>query len=162
MPEPTQNDLREQGNKTDPHERNLPDADTAGILVDNSMAVFPPELRYASTHEWVRLDGDLATIGITDFAQSELGDIVFIELPEAGRVLQVGETFGTVESVKSVSEVYAPIAGTVTEVNAAVVTDSELVNRDPFGKGYLMVIRVNDPAEVNTLLDAEAYQATTH
>ena len=126
------------------------------------MANFPPDLRYAATHEWVRLEGDLATVGITDFAQSELGDIVYIELPEVGRVLQAGESFGTVESVKSVSEVYAPVAGTVTAVNPAVAADTEIVNRDAFGQGYLMVIRVNDVADVDGLLDAEAYQATTH
>jgi glycine cleavage system H protein len=126
------------------------------------MAIFPPELRYAASHEWVRLEGDVATVGISDFAQSELGDIVFIELPEVGRVLQVGESFGTVESVKSVSEVYAPVSGTVIEVNATATTDTEIVNRDPYQLGFLVKLRINDPAEFDALLDAEAYQATAH
>ena len=123
------------------------------------MSNIPADLRYTKSHEWVKLDGDVATIGITDFAQSELGDVVYVELPEAGRALQAEETFGSVESVKAVSDIYAPIAGTVVETNAALGAQSELVNSDPYGKGYLLKLRVDDPASVAKLLDASAYQA---
>ncbi len=117
----------------------------------------PAELLYTATHEWVRLDGDIATIGITDHAQSELGDIVFVELPSPGRMLQVGDSFGSVESVKTVSDVYAPVPGEVTEVNSALGAQSELMNSDPFGAGWLIKIRVSSPME--GLLDADAYAA---
>jgi len=123
------------------------------------MSNYPADLRYTKSHEWVLLDGDVATIGITEFAQSELGDVVYVELPEVGRALQAEETFGSVESVKAVSDIYAPIAGTVVETNAALGAQSELVNTDPYGKGYLLKIRVDDPASVGSLLDAAAYQA---
>jgi glycine cleavage system H protein len=123
------------------------------------MSSFPADLRYVKTHEWIKLEGDVATVGITDFAQSELGDVVYVELPEPGRVLQAGESFGSVESVKTVSDIYAPVAGTVVEVNAALGAQSELVNSDPYGKGYLLKLRVDDPASVEALLDAAAYQA---
>jgi glycine cleavage system H protein len=118
----------------------------------------PSDLLYTSTHEWVRIEGDIATIGITDHAQSELGDIVFVELPNPGRVLQVGDTFGSVESVKTVSDVYAPVPGEVTEVNGALGAQSELLNSDPFGAGWLIKIRVSSPVE--GLLDADAYSAS--
>lgn len=118
----------------------------------------PAELLYTATHEWVRLDGDIATIGITDHAQSELGDIVFVELPSPGRMLQVGDSFGSVESVKTVSDVYAPVPGEVTEVNSALGAQSELMNSDPFGAGWLIKIRVSSPVE--GLLDADAYAAS--
>lgn len=118
----------------------------------------PAELLYTATHEWVRIEGDIATIGITDHAQSELGDIVFVELPSPGRMLQVGDSFGSVESVKTVSDVYAPIAGEVTEVNGALGAQSELMNSDPFGAGWLIKIRVSAPVE--GLLNAEAYAAS--
>jgi glycine cleavage system H protein len=123
------------------------------------MASYPADLRYAKSHEWVKLEGDVATVGITDFAQSELGDVVYVELPEVGRALQAEESFGSVESVKTVSDIYAPVAGTVVEVNAALGAQSELVNTDPYGKGYLLKLRVNDPSAVATMLDAAAYQA---
>lgn len=118
----------------------------------------PADLLYTPTHEWVRIEGDIATIGITDHAQSELGDIVFVELPNPGRVLQVGDTFGSVESVKTVSDVYAPVPGEVTEVNGALGAQSELLNSDPFGAGWLIKIRVSSPVE--GLLDAAAYSAS--
>lgn len=118
----------------------------------------PADLLYTPTHEWVRIEGDIATIGITDHAQSELGDIVFVELPNAGRVLQVGDTFGSVESVKTVSDVYAPVPGEVTEANAALGAQSELLNSDPYGAGWLIKIRVSSPVE--GLLDAAAYSAS--
>ena len=107
------------------------------------MSSIPAELQYTATHEWVRLEGDVATIGITDFAQSELGDIVYVELPESGRILAVGDTFGTVESVKTVSDLYAPVAGEVIETNGVLKSQSELVNTDPYRSGYLVKIRVS-------------------
>ncbi|MFN3728141.1 MAG: glycine cleavage system protein GcvH [Fimbriimonadaceae bacterium] len=119
----------------------------------------PSDLRYTKSHEWVKLEGDLATIGITDFAQSELGDIVYVEVPSPGRMLGAGETFGQVESVKTVSDVYAPVAGEVVEVNEALTAQSELVNADPYGSGWLLRIRVANPADVDALLDADAYRA---
>ena len=124
------------------------------------MSSYPANLRYAKSHEWIVLDGDVATIGITDFAQSELGDVVYVDLPEVGRALQAGDSFGSVESVKTVSDIYAPVAGTVVETNAALGAQSELVNSDPYGKGYLIKIRVNDPSSLDGLLDAEAYKST--
>lgn len=119
----------------------------------------PADLRYTKTHEWVRLEGDLATIGITDYAQSELGDIVYVDLPTPGRSLSEGDSFGSVESVKTVSDVYSPIVGTVAEVNEALGSQTELMNSDPYGQGWLVKIRVNDVSGVDSLLDAEAYKA---
>src|SRR5579863_1372662 len=119
------------------------------------MASYPADLRYAKSHEWVKLEGDIATVGITDFAQSELGDVVYVELPESGRMLAVGDTFGSVESVKTVSDLYAPVAGEVIEVNGVLTARSELVNTDPYGDGYLLKIRVSGTPE--GLLDAAAY-----
>ena len=119
------------------------------------MSSIPEDLRYTATHEWVRLDDDVATIGITDFAQAELGDVVYVELPESGRILAVGDIFGSVESVKTVSDLYAPVAGEVIEVNGVLKAQSELVNSDPYGTGYLLRIRVAGSPE--GLLDAAAY-----
>jgi glycine cleavage system H protein len=119
----------------------------------------PNDLRYTKTDEWVRVEGDIATIGITDYAQSELGDIVYMELPEPGRVLQVDEMFGTVESVKAVADLYAPLAGDVVEANAAVTQRAELVNEDPYGEGWLIKVQIADPSELDNLLTAEQYAA---
>jgi len=119
----------------------------------------PNDLRYTKTDEWVRVEGDVATIGITDYAQSELGDIVYLELPEPGRVLQVDEMFGTVESVKAVADLYAPIAGEVVEANAAVTQRAEMVNQDPYGEGWLIKVQIADPSELDNLLTAEQYAA---
>ncbi len=119
------------------------------------MSSIPAELKYTATHEWIQLDGDVATIGITDFAQSELGDIVYVDLPEKGRMLAVGDTFGSVESVKTVSDLYAPVEGEVVGVNDALKAQSELVNSDPYKAGYLVKIRVTGTPE--GLLDAAAY-----
>ncbi len=119
----------------------------------------PNDLRYSKTDEWVRVEGDIATIGITDYAQSELGDIVYLELPEPGRVLQVDEMFGTVESVKAVADLYAPIAGEVVEANAAVTQRAEMVNQDPYGEGWLIKVQIADPSELDNLLTAEQYAA---
>ncbi len=117
----------------------------------------PEDLKYTKSHEWVRIDGDIATIGITDHAQSELGDIVFVELPNVGRALQVDETFGSVESVKTVSDMYAPVSGEVVEVNESLSAQSELVNSDPYGEGWLLKIKVSEPG--SGLMDAESYKA---
>ena len=117
----------------------------------------PAELKYTKTHEWVSSKGDTATVGITDYAQSELGDIVYVELPNVGRVVQAGETIGSVESVKTVSDVYAPVSGEVVEVNGALGAQSELMNTNPFDKGFLVKIKLSDPGELEGLLDAKAY-----
>lgn len=118
----------------------------------------PSDLKYTKSHEWVRVDGDIATIGITEHAQAELGDIVFVELPSVGRALQGHESFGTVESVKTVSELYAPISGEVVETNPALASRPELVNSDPYGEGWMIKVRAS--AGLDGLLDAEAYKAT--
>ncbi len=120
----------------------------------------PKNLQYTESHEWVSVDGDVATIGITDFAQSELGDIVFVELPPAGRALGKGDSFGTVESVKTVSDVYAPVAGEIVEVNPALGAQSELVNSDPYGGGWLVKIKLSSP--IDGLMDPETYEASCH
>jgi glycine cleavage system H protein len=126
------------------------------------MSNIPTDLKYAKSHEWVKLDGDVATIGITDFAQSELGDVVYVELPEVGRTLQSGEIFGSVESVKTVSDIYAPISGEVIEVNGALGAQSELVNSDPYGKGYMLKLRISESSSTEDLLDAAGYQSAIH
>lgn len=118
----------------------------------------PSDLKYTKTHEWVRVEGDTATIGITDFAQSELGDVVFVELPNVGRALQKDETFGSVESVKTVSDVYAPVAGEVIDVNSKLGANSELMNSDPFGEGWLIKVRLSGGTD--GLMDASAYEAS--
>lgn len=122
---------------------------------------FPADLRYTPSHEWVRIEGDEAVVGISDFAQSELGDIVYVELPEVGRTLAKGEAFGVVESVKTVSDVYAPVAGEVTAVNSELEPHAETINRDPYGEGWIMRLRMSDPSEVESLLTAEAYEKHT-
>lgn len=119
----------------------------------------PSDLRYSKTDEWVRVEGDIATIGITDYAQSELGDIVYVELPEPGRVLQAEEMFGTVESVKAVADLYAPVAGEVVETNPAVTESHELLNRSPYDEGWLIKVKLADASEVDSLLTAEQYAA---
>lgn len=120
----------------------------------------PGDLKYTKTHEWVRIEGDTATIGITDYAQSELGDIVFVELPAPGRTLQADQSIGSIESVKTVSDVYAPFAGEITEANDALGAQSELLNSDPYGKGWLVKMRLNNPGQTEALLDADTYRAS--
>ncbi|WP_126428496.1 glycine cleavage system protein GcvH [Brevibacillus marinus] len=120
---------------------------------------FPKELKYSEEHEWVRVEGNKAYIGITSFAQSELGDIVFVELPEVGAQIKQDEPFGSVESVKTVSELYAPLSGTVVEVNGELEDSPELVNSSPYDKGWMIVVEVADPSELDKLLDADAYEA---
>jgi len=121
------------------------------------MSNIPQDLQYLKSHEWVRLDGDVATIGITDFAQSELGDVVYVDLPTAGRMLSAGDSFGSVESVKTVSDVYAPLSGEVVASNEALGSQSELVNEDPYGKGWMIRIKLSDPSEAGSLLQAADY-----
>jgi glycine cleavage system H protein len=119
---------------------------------------FPTGLRYSQEHEWVAVDGDIATIGITDYAQEQLGDVVYVELPAAGKVLNKDDTFGVVESVKAVSDIYAPVSGTVTETNADLPNAPELVNADPYGKAWMIRVRLSNPQEVNEMMDAAVYQ----
>jgi glycine cleavage system H protein len=119
----------------------------------------PTDLRYTKDHEWVRVEGDGATLGITAYAADQLGDIVFVELPESGRSLEQFATFGVVESVKAVSDLFAPVGGEVTEANAALGANPELVNSYPYGEGWMLRVKLSDPAQVDGLLDAEAYDA---
>ncbi|MBO9729121.1 MAG: glycine cleavage system protein GcvH [Chitinophaga sp.] len=120
---------------------------------------FPSNLRYTKDHEWVLLEGNIATIGITEFAQRELGDIVFVDIPTAGKVINAEEVFGTVEAVKTVSDLFMPVTGTVNEVNAELESSPELVNSDPYGEGWMVKVTVKNPADVAGLLDAAAYKA---
>ena len=119
----------------------------------------PEELSYTSEHEWVDIDGDVATIGITDYAQSELGDIVYVELPEVGAKTLQMEEFGTIEAVKAVSELYAPLTGEVTEINEALEEQPELVNSEPYESGWLLKIKVENETEIQKLITAEEYRA---
>lgn len=120
---------------------------------------YPENLRYTKDHEWVSLEGNVATIGITEFAQGELGDIVYVEVETIGKPLAAGEVFGTVEAVKTVSDLFLPVAGTITELNDALGSAPELVNNDPYGKGWMIKMTVDNPAEVESLLDASGYQS---
>jgi glycine cleavage system H protein len=115
-------------------------------------------LRYTRDHEWVRVDGDLAVVGITDYAQSQLGDVVYVELPEVGHRVEQGKEAAVVESVKAASEVYAPVSGEVVEVNEALATDPARVNADPIGEGWFIKLRLDDPKQLDTLMDEEAYK----
>jgi glycine cleavage system H protein len=119
---------------------------------------FPENLRYTKDHEWIKLEGDTATIGITDFAQRELGDIVYVEIETVGKSLEAEAVFGTVEAVKTVSDLFLPVAGTIKEVNPALNGSPELVNNDPYGEGWMVKMTVNNPADVGSLMDAKAYQ----
>ncbi|MEC5148132.1 glycine cleavage system protein GcvH [Chitinophaga sp. 212800010-3] len=120
---------------------------------------FPSNLRYTKDHEWIILNGNEATIGITEFAQRELGDIVFVDIPTVGKTLQAEEVFGTVEAVKTVSDLFLPVAGTIKEVNDELESSPELVNSDPYGDGWMVKMTVSNPADINGLLDAAAYKA---
>ncbi len=120
---------------------------------------FPSNLRYTKDHEWIKLDGDVATIGITDYAQRELGDIVYVEVETIGKSLKAGDVFGTVEAVKTVSDLFLPVDGTIKELNKALANSPESVNNDPYGEGWMIKMKVNSPADVNALMDAAAYEA---
>ena len=120
---------------------------------------FPQGIRYTKEHEWVRIEGNEAVVGITDFAQRELGDIVYVDIDTTGNELEEGSVFGTVEAVKTVSDLFLPVSGTVTQVNPNLNNNPELVNSDPYGEGWMIRMRLKDPAAVEALMDAEAYQS---
>ena len=120
---------------------------------------FPKNLKYTKDHEWIKLDGDIATIGITEFAQRELGDIVYVEIETTGKSLDAEAIFGTVEAVKTVSDLFLPVAGTITEVNPALVSTPELVNTDPYGEGWMIKMKVKNTVDIQELMDADAYAA---
>jgi glycine cleavage system H protein len=120
---------------------------------------FPENLKYTKDHEWILISGDTGTVGITEHAQAELGDVVFVELPAVGKSLKLGESFGTIEAVKAVSDLYAPVSGSVIEVNSALAGAPELVNKEPYGKGWMIKVRCTSPEELSKLLDAAAYRA---
>jgi glycine cleavage system H protein len=114
-------------------------------------------VKYTKDHEWIRVDGAIGTVGITEYAQGELGDVVFVELPQVGATVKVHASFGTIEAVKAVSDLYAPVSGTVTGVNQELAKSPELVNKDPYGEGWMVKIRIADPAELSSLMDSAAY-----
>jgi glycine cleavage system H protein len=120
--------------------------------------LFPENLRYTKDHEWIKLEGDIATIGITDFAQQELGDIVYVEIETKGKPLAAEAVFGTVEAVKTVSDLFLPISGTINEVNPSLEANPELVNTDPYGEGWMIKMTVDNPADVERLMNTTAYQ----
>ena len=119
---------------------------------------FPIELRYTKDHEWLRLQGDTAFVGITDFAQRELGDIVYVEVETVGKQLEAGIVFGTVEAVKTVSDLYLPVSGTIVELNPALANSPELVNNDPYGEGWMIKMKINNVGDMETLMDSKAYE----
>jgi len=121
--------------------------------------MYPNDYRYTTDHEWIKLDGQVGTVGITDYAQAELGDVVFVELPKAGTQVKASQSFGTVESVKAVSEIFSPVGGEVVETNAALADSPEKINQDPHGAAWLVKIRLADPKEISGLMDAASYQA---
>jgi glycine cleavage system H protein len=123
--------------------------------------MIPEELRYSAEHEWVRLEGAIAVVGITDFAQDSLGDVVFVQVPDVGLMVEAGGSCAEVESTKSVSDIYAPLTGTVVETNAALEQTPELLNSDPYGEGWIFKLEVGDPSDAGALLDAAAYKALT-
>jgi glycine cleavage system H protein len=119
---------------------------------------FPENLRYTKDHEWVSIEGDIATVGITDFAQHELGDIVYVEIETKGKALAAEAVFGTVEAVKTVSDLFLPVSGTITEINPLLESEPEKVNNDPYGDGWMIKMKVDNPDDVSKLMDANAYQ----
>lgn len=121
--------------------------------------MYPRDYRYTKEHEWIQVQSDVGTIGITDYAQHELGDVVFVELPKVGSKFTAGQSFGTVESVKAVSEVYAPVSGAVVEVNTALANEPEKINQEPHAGGWMIKLKLANPGELSTLMDASAYQA---
>ncbi len=120
---------------------------------------YPTTFRYTKEHEWIEAKGDTGTVGITDYAQHELGDVVFVELPKAGAKLKAGQSFGTVESVKAVSEIYSPVSGDVVETNGALANEPEKINQDPHGAAWLVKVKLSNPGELASLMDAAAYEA---
>ncbi|MBS1608288.1 MAG: glycine cleavage system protein GcvH [Bacteroidetes bacterium] len=120
---------------------------------------FPANLRYTKDHEWIKIEGNTATIGITDFAQKELGDIVYVEVETIGKDMEAGEVFGTVEAVKTVSDLYLPVTGTITELNPILTSSPELINTDPYGEGWMIKMTVKNAGDIEKLMDASAYEA---
>ena len=121
--------------------------------------MYPADYRYTKDHEWIKVEGSRGTIGITDYAQHELGDVVFVELPKVGARIKAGESFGSVESVKAVSDIFSPVSGEVAEINSALADAPEKINHDPHGSAWLVRIKLDDPNEANSLMDAQAYQS---
>jgi glycine cleavage system H protein len=119
--------------------------------------VIPQDLKYTKEHEWIKVEGNTGTIGITDFAQHELGDIVFVELPKVGSKVEFLKSFGTIEAVKAVSDIFSPLSGEVVAVNSALETNADVINTDPYGEGWIIKVKLSNPAELNQLLDAAAY-----
>ena len=120
----------------------------------------PENLKYTKDHEWILVEGTTGTVGITDHAQGELGDVVFVELPATGKTVKKGESFGTIEAVKAVSDLYAPVSGQILEANSELAASPELVNKDPYGKGWMVKVRIANPGELKDLMDAAAYKAS--
>ena len=125
------------------------------------MMNIPKELKYSSDHEWVKIDGDVAYIGVSDFAQSQLGDVVFVEIPDEGREIKAGETFSVIESVKAVSDIIAPVSGKIVKVNDALGDTPELINQDPYGDAWIVAVELSDVSELDALLDGDAYEKLT-
>ena len=123
---------------------------------------FPQNVKYTNEHEWIRLEGDVAYVGITDYAQEQLGDIVFVDIPTEGETLEAGEVFGTIEVVKTISDLFQPVAGEVVEQNPALEENPELVNKDPYGEGWLIKMKPANAADLDNLLDAEGYKAVVN
>ena len=121
--------------------------------------MYPADYRYTKDHEWIKVDGSSGTVGITDYAQHELGDVVFVELPKVGAKIKAGESLGSVESVKAVSDIFSPVSGAITEINTSLVDAPEKINQDPHGTAWLVRLKLDDPKEANSLMDAKAYQA---
>jgi glycine cleavage system H protein len=129
------------------------------ILYREGIMNFPDNLKYTTEHEWIRIEGQYGWIGITDYAQSELGDVVFVEIPAVGTKVEKGKSFGTIEAVKAVSDLFAPVAGEIAEVNAEVKDHPEIVNKDPYGNGWMVKIAITDLAQVSALLNVQAYKS---
>lgn len=121
------------------------------------MADIPEDLLYNSDHDWVRIEGNIGTCGITDYAQGELGDIVFLELPEVGDIVAQGDSYGTIEAVKTVSDLISPVSGEIIEVNTQLTDDASLVNAEPYAEGWMIQVQLSDPSEIETLMDADSY-----
>lgn len=128
------------------------------ILQQISIMNFPETLRYTKDHEWIKVEGDVAVIGITDFAQHELGDIVYVEVETLGQELKAGDVFGTVEAVKTVSDLFLPLDGSITEINAKLNANPELVNTDPYGEGWMVKMKISNASDVDSLMDSKAYE----
>ncbi len=119
----------------------------------------PANLKYSKDHEWIKIDGNIATVGITDFAQGQLGDVVFVDIPSEGETLSINDVFGAIEAVKTVADAFMPLSGKIIEINTNLESSPESVNKDPYGEGWMVKIEISDPSEIDSLLDADAYKA---